>query len=152
MSNTLLSSPFCKKIRPINITKADMLLFQTNMAESLAEFVARTMREKNLSGYQIQRRSRNQITQSYVNRIKNGIVLNPSPQKLKFLALGLDIPESELFSVVRGVAADQGEISHERLASIDFAYDGLPKKKKQKADYVIDLLEREIKRIESEPD
>ena len=109
------------------------------------------MRDKNLSGYDIERLTHRQITQSYVNRIKNGEVKTPSAVKLTALAKGLSVTPSELFAMVSGMT-DAKQIANERLISINFAYEGMPKKKKQRADYVIDLLEREIRRISEEPD
>lgn len=91
-------------LRHIDLTKNYMMFFKTPMPqETLDKYVARIMNDKNLSGYDIERRTRKRITQSYANRIKNGEVRNPSPEKLQVLAIGLDVPEQELFDVVLGV-------------------------------------------------
>jgi len=127
--------------------------FNVNMSqESLPDYLRRVFKEKDISSYEVERRSGRAISQSYAARIRNGHILNPSTTKLKALAKGLGVPESELFAAARGVNSEGEEISHERLQSIDFEYQGMPKKKKQKADYVIELLEREIKRIIEEPE
>lgn len=120
--------------------------------QTLAQYVSQVMRDKELSGNDVERRSNKGITQSHVHRIYNGEVKNVSTEKLKSLAKGLDVPEAELFAVARGASLQVGELVHGRLQSIDFAYDGMPKKKKERAGYLIELLEREIKRIESEPE
>lgn len=130
-----------------------MLCFKTYMkSETLAEYVTRVMREENLSGYQIEERSRPKITQSYVNRIKNGTDTNPSLPKLEGLATGMGRPFTEVLAAARGEEPHTDEITHERLASINFAYEGMPKKKRAKAEPLIEMLEREIRRIESEPE
>jgi transcriptional regulator with XRE-family HTH domain len=79
-----------------------MLCFETHMPETLAQYVSRTMREKRLSGYEIERITKRKITQSYVNRIKNGAVKNPSATKLAALALGLGEPAEDIFRIVQG--------------------------------------------------
>lgn len=85
------------------------------MKESLAEFVKRIMFEKNLSGYDVERASKGEITQSYTNRIKNGVVLNPSPAKLKALAKGLGVGEEELFNIVRGKSNEPSNFEEKLL-------------------------------------
>jgi transcriptional regulator with XRE-family HTH domain len=67
---------------------------------SLKDFVRETMSAKNLSGVEIQKRSDNKITDSYISKIVNGQVKRPSAIKLKALALGLGVDESELFRAV----------------------------------------------------
>lgn len=52
------------------------------MNESLAEYVSRIMKEKRLSGYDVERAAHKEITQSHVSRIQNGEVTNPSAGKL----------------------------------------------------------------------
>ncbi len=42
------------------------------MNNQLAEYVAKVMNDDRLSGYNIERRTHGEITQSYVLRIKNG--------------------------------------------------------------------------------
>lgn len=127
------------------------MIYAVNMKETLSSYVSRIMREKDLSGYDVERRSKKGITQSHVNRVQNGLVSNLSVQKVRALAKGLDVPEAELSAVARGESLHTGDMAHSRLAAIDFAYEGMPKKKKEKADYIIELLEREIKRITEEP-
>lgn len=77
-----------------------------NKEKSLSKYVARVMQDKNLSGYDVERRANRRITQSFVNRIKTGEVKNPSADKLQALATGLAVSEEELFAVVRGVSTE----------------------------------------------
>lgn len=121
-----MSSTIDAQISHIRLATSDSLFFKENMTESLAEYVARIMRDKNLSGYDIERLTHRQITQSYVNRIKNGEVKTPSAVKLTALAKGLSVTPSELFAMVSGMT-DAKQIANERLISINFAYEGMPK-------------------------
>jgi transcriptional regulator with XRE-family HTH domain len=115
--------------------------------KALGQYVARIMYEKKLSGYGVERQSKGGIAQSHVNRIKNGNVTQPSPLKLKALAKGLDVSESEIFAVARGAGPDQEELKQERLQTIDNLYQRLSGKKRKKADFLLGVVEREIKRL-----
>lgn len=117
--------------------------------ESLADFVSRVMNEKNLSGYYVERKSGKGISQSYANRIKNGEIRTPSAEKLNALAKGLEVPASELFAIVRGAPAQHSDLTHERLQTIEQIYGVLSGEKRESADYLIGLLEREFRRLEN---
>lgn len=147
-----MSSLFVNKLFPIGINKSDKLNAIALMPESLADYVSRMMREKDLSSYAVERYSGGAISQSHAYRIATGAVTTPSAKSLKALAKGLSVPEGELFAVARGITESAGVIADERLQTIGFRYGNMPKKKRQKADYIIDLLEREIQRIENEAD
>lgn len=75
--------------------------------ESLALYVSRVRREKGLSLTQVEAKSGRALSSSYVSRIENGYVSNPSASKLRALARGLGVNEDELFAVARGVAAPE---------------------------------------------
>jgi transcriptional regulator with XRE-family HTH domain len=72
------------------------------MPESLAEVLARVMEKNGLSGYDIERRSGKEITQSYVNRIKNGDVTNPTVEKVYSLAKGTGVDPEVFFNAIKG--------------------------------------------------
>lgn len=118
------------------------------MNNPLADYVAKVMNDDRLSGYNIERRTQGEITQSYVLRIKNGTAKNVSMDKLKVLAKGLGRPAAEVIAVAMGTPLKDD--AHTRLSTLEFTYEGLTPEKKEKADYLIELLEREIQRIESE--
>lgn len=73
------------------------------MNNMLADYVAKVMNDDRLSGYQIERRTQGDITQSYVLRIKNGTAKNISIDKLQSLANARDQyaarSESPFFSI-----------------------------------------------------
>jgi transcriptional regulator with XRE-family HTH domain len=72
--------------------------------EALADYVRRVRSEKRFSLQDVQRNSRNQIAGSYVSKIENGFADadGVTPKKLQALALGLQVPEEEIFAVARG--------------------------------------------------
>jgi transcriptional regulator with XRE-family HTH domain len=75
--------------------------------ETLAAFVRRVRAEKNLSLTDVERQSARhgaKIASSYVSKIENGDTKNPSPEKIKALARGLDVPEDEITAVAFGKA------------------------------------------------
>lgn len=85
---------------------------------TLAEYVNARMIDLGFSLRDVETRSHHHITKSYVNKIRNGIVTNPSPDKLKALAKGLDRPEEEIFDIVLGVEAQPGEFEKRLLYEV----------------------------------
>jgi transcriptional regulator with XRE-family HTH domain len=73
--------------------------------ETLAEYVTRVIKEKRLKQEEVCRQSRGHITDGYIRGIMKGKARNLSVEKLKALALGLGVPEDELFRVARGLPA-----------------------------------------------
>lgn len=73
---------------------------------TLAEYVRSQMLAQGLSLRDVELRSKHGgmqgITKSHINKIKNGFVTNPSPDKLKALARGINRPEEEIFAIVLG--------------------------------------------------
>jgi transcriptional regulator with XRE-family HTH domain len=74
--------------------------------ETISEYVQRIMREQDLTLRDVEERSRRGgaagISRPHINKIANGELTNPSPDKLKALAKGLARPEEEVFDVVLG--------------------------------------------------
>jgi transcriptional regulator with XRE-family HTH domain len=96
-----------------------MINMNTNTEQTaLSRKVAQLMADKQISGYAVERATKREITQSFVNRIKNGEVKTPSAVKLKALARGLGVPESELLATIPGSLID-GEDCHARTATLD---------------------------------
>ena len=75
--------------------------------ETLAEYVTRVMKDKNLRAKDVQRRSGDQIDDAYVIKIMRGITTNPSITKTQALAAGLGVDEDEVFKVARGVPINE---------------------------------------------
>lgn len=118
--------------------------------ESLEEFVARVMNEKNLTARDVQKNSGDAIEQSTVNKIKNGVITNPSIPKQKALAKGLGVTEAELFAVTLAKETDTSEVMNEKLEKISLKFNALPVTKQARLEMLFDMLDREIERIEKE--
>ena len=74
--------------------------------ETLAEYVNRVMKEKNLKALDVEARATelgHKITDTYVTNIMRGINKNLSIEKLIALADGLDVDKVELFKVAAGI-------------------------------------------------
>lgn len=74
--------------------------------ETLAEYVARIISEKNLKHHEVKDISGGEITDGYVRGIMSGKARNLSVDKLKALAQGLGVSEDEIFRVARGLPFD----------------------------------------------
>lgn len=74
--------------------------------ETLAEYVDRVMKEKNIKSLDVEARSieaGNRIADSYVTNIARGVNKNPTVDKLVALAGGLDVDKIELFKIAAGI-------------------------------------------------
>ena len=69
--------------------------------ETLAEYLDRMMRQKNLDPTELAKRSG--LTSSYIGRLRNGKLNNPTVETILKLATGLDVSAHEIFAVVSGV-------------------------------------------------
>jgi transcriptional regulator with XRE-family HTH domain len=80
--------------------------------ETLAEYVARIIREKGLKHNEVKKLSGGKITDGYVRGIMTGKADNLSVAKLKALARGIGVPEDDIFKVARGLHLD-GDDKHQ---------------------------------------
>jgi transcriptional regulator with XRE-family HTH domain len=71
--------------------------------ETLAQYVTRIIKEKDLKHHEVKELSGGRITDGYVRGIMSGKASNPSVDKLKALAQGLGVLEDEIFRVARGL-------------------------------------------------
>jgi transcriptional regulator with XRE-family HTH domain len=72
------------------------------MKETLIEYVKRIMRQKNLTLRDIEDNSEGKISNSYISKILNGNVKNPSADKIVALAKGLKVDSHEVFTAITG--------------------------------------------------
>lgn len=117
-----------------------------NKAESFSHYLDRIMRDEGLSSYDVERRSGNGVSQTQVSRLQRGENKNPTTKTLAAIAKGIGRPEEEVFAVARGLTK-QPDIKHERLLSIDSAYDKLPLEERGNIDNLLDIIEREVARL-----
>ena len=74
-----------------------------NEPETLAQYVTRIIKEKDLKHHEVKENSGGRITDGYVRGIMTGSASNPSVKKLQALARGLNVDEDEIFRVARGL-------------------------------------------------
>ena len=72
------------------------------MKETLIEYVKRIMRQKNLTLRDIEENSDGEISNSYISKILNGRVENPTADKILALARGLQVDPHEVFAAISG--------------------------------------------------
>ena len=118
---------------------------------ALADAVSKRRYQLGLSTADVEKISRRGgkkgISSGYISMIETGQVKNPSPEKLRALADGLSMTYAELSNLAVGMQPDREAISNEKLARINFGYEGMPKEQRKKLDPMIDLLESEFERI-----
>lgn len=68
----------------------------------------------------------------------------PDSEKLQALALGLDVPEDELFAIARGAGSSQHDPDTSRFSLMYFRYQRLPEEDRQVVDLLLDAVDREI--------
>ncbi|HEX8287867.1 MAG TPA: helix-turn-helix transcriptional regulator [Pyrinomonadaceae bacterium] len=118
--------------------------------ETLAGFVSKAMKEKDLTARDVEEKSGGNISHSYVNKIKNGDAKNPSPASLKALAKGLDEPEEIIFAIVRGVMPDEDEIERIEIEAMYKKRKNLSPAKKEAFRRLLDMVDRELDRMMDE--
>jgi transcriptional regulator with XRE-family HTH domain len=81
----------------------------------LSRYVRRVIKQKGLTQRDVELRSKGKITDGYVADILRGAAKNPSVEKIKALARGLDVNLYELFDVACGpseqTATERGSVA-----------------------------------------
>jgi transcriptional regulator with XRE-family HTH domain len=85
------------------------------MKETLIEYVKRIMRQNSLTLRDIEENSGGRISNSYISKILNGNVKNPSADKIVALAKGLKVDSHEVFTVITG----EGQSSYDPMMFAD---------------------------------
>jgi transcriptional regulator with XRE-family HTH domain len=131
-----------------------MLSVMDTNAPTLSEFMRRRRAELGLSTADVERISRQGgnkgISSGYISLIETGQTQNVSPEKLSVLARVYQLTDSEVFAIASKTTPKGTDITEERLARINFGYKDMPEKKKRQLDPLIDLLERELRRLKKE--
>jgi transcriptional regulator with XRE-family HTH domain len=89
--------------------------------ETLAEYVDRVMKEKNLKSLDVEARSielGHRITDSYITSIAQGVNKNPSVRKLNALADALDVDRIELFKIASGMEEPEDSWTLETILKV----------------------------------
>lgn len=115
--------------------------------EGLDRYVRRILKEKNLTLSDVERRADSNISDSYVHGISTGSIKNLSVDKLKALARGLGVRESQLFAACGVSLPDLEEFVDSEFACLFYKYRELSKTGKQQLSSFLKVLDREIDRL-----
>lgn len=117
---------------------------------SLGDFVRKVRNDKGLSVADVSRRSNGKISTSYISKLENEPNVKISYPKIEALAQGLGVTESEITAIVKGEKIDSGKVIDERFENMALRFRGLEGEEKERANALIDLMEREIERLAAE--
>ena len=95
-------------VRPFAEGYVEPIRMANRSPEPLGDFISRIRNKKGLSCADVSKQSARfgkPISASYVNRIENNQIKNPSADRLMALAHGLDIPAEDLFARATGLVA-----------------------------------------------
>ncbi len=107
-------------VRPFAQGYVEPIRMANRSPETLGDFVSRIRNEKGLSCTDVSERSARfgePISASYVNRIENKQIKNPSPDRLRALAHGLGIPAEDLLARAAGLVAPGGQSEEHQLVT-----------------------------------
>ena len=108
---------FPNLVRPFADGYVEPIRMANRSPEPLGDFVSRIRNEKGLSCTGVSKQSARfgkPISASYVNRIENKQIKDPSPDRLRALAHGLSIPAEDLLARAAGLVTpgDQSQELH----------------------------------------
>lgn len=118
------------------------------LQEKLAAYVREKMTEKNLSTYDVARRSGGLITHQTVWSVLNAQGKDIKVGTLTALAKGLGVPEEEIFNVARGVEpVKESDLSDDKeIAALFYEYKEMSEEDKQELRTVMEMVGQEIRR------
>ena len=129
----------------VDVHYSNVFVMDSGTRLKLGEYIKKIRQEKDLSVENVARQSGGGISGSYVNKIENENV-NPTTPKLKALAKGLGVTETEIFAVARGVSIEKNAVAVERFARIADDYALLPDEIKKNIEPLIVAIELTISR------
>jgi transcriptional regulator with XRE-family HTH domain len=113
--------------------------------EELADYLRQKLNEgATLRG--IEERSEGSITHSYLSKLLSGAASNPSRDKLKAIALGLGVPEDEVFAAAQGRTRSESEVFDSEIYLMLKGYSDLSDKDKSELLPTVKMLSAEIRR------
>lgn len=129
----------------VDVHYSNVSVMDSGTGLKLGEYIKKIRQEKELSVESVARQSGGGISGSYVNKIENENV-NPTTPKLKALAKGLGVTETEIFAVARGVSIEKNAVAVERFARIADGYALLPDEARKNIEPLIVAIELTISR------
>ncbi len=130
-------------------------LFSNNsvMTEKIGDFVKRIRNEKDLTVADVSKASNRKgesISTSYINKIENEPNVNMSYPKIQALARGLGVTETEIISRISGIRQDSKGVDKEKFENLALKFSGIPSTKKERAQALLEMLDREFDRLANE--
>ena len=107
-------------VRPFAEGYVEPIRMANRSPEPLGDFISRIRNEKGLSCADVSKQSARfgkPISASYVNRIENKRIKDPSPDRLMALAHGLGIPAEDLLVRAAGLVAPGGQSEELQLVT-----------------------------------
>lgn len=124
-----------------------------NERETLADYVRRLIRDKDLSYRQVAQRSGGEISHATVSDIINGRITNPSTSTLVALAKGLGVPVEEVFAVARGKDPEgDPNFKNWKFAALFDEAQQLTPEQMTRFEIIMEMARREVQRMIQEQD
>src|SRR5215467_10651430 len=115
--------------------------------EGLDRYVRRILKEKELTLSDVERRADGNISDSYVAGNTAGAIRNLTIDKLKALARGLGVAESQILAVASGIPLpENGDLYESGFARLFHKYKELSEEDKREVDAILEMVSREIER------
>ena len=116
-------------------------------SSDIAQFITQKMEKYHLNISDVSRNAENagfQLDQSYVSKVLNKKIVNPSTPMLKAFASGLMITEEEIFAAA-GFALNATDIRDAKLIEIQKLSDKLNAENKKYVNRLLEMVIRELK-------
>ncbi len=114
-------------------------------SENLPQYVARVLKEKQLTLQEVAQRSRQKISKAYLCNLLHNHSSNPSVEKIKALASGLGIQPQEIFAVLEIQSIDANRSFHGSIfAALYYKYKRLSDDSKKELALLLSIVDREI--------
>lgn len=154
MNQLSLSMPLSRKILTTvrndycNLISVSSQKTSVTEKENLSDYVKRIRRENKLSTTEVERQSGNQISSSYVTRIENDPNKKVSPEKIKALAKGLNVPEHEILKVAgfKNSLTPDSDPTFAEIGVFFSGYDELTEEDKDEIKPFLQMLASDIRR------
>lgn len=137
----------------ISTSELNICKLLATVKENLSTLIQRRIRELGTTKAEVARQSG--LSRTYITDLANGTgntqsgQYNLSPESVSALAKALEITEAEILEVMNYLPKN-GKQPKTKIEELAFHYPGIPEQRRDKVDYLIDLLDNEIKKIEAE--
>lgn len=118
--------------------------------ESTSDLIQRRLSELGIKKSDLAKKAK--VSRAYIGDLANGTAktqsgsYRPSPEIVARLVKALEITESEFLRTL-GYAPENGKTAKTKIEELAYQYPAIPEQKRDKVDYLIDLLEVEIQKV-----